>query len=133
MPGTAHQRRRPALNAELFRPRWVFDPVKKNGDTYDGTMLNYGLGEYRIYGDSSGRVCRDYAIDLAGHTGEAYGLLSGMLHRPGTKDGFVYAFNGVGMDPDEDPRSTGQFSGKYIWEERIMDAVCRALWGKAFE
>ncbi|MBR5381847.1 MAG: beta-lactamase family protein [Oscillospiraceae bacterium] len=120
----------PTSVAEIYRPRWVYDPAAKNGDTYDGTLLNYGLGQYRVYGDSTGRVCRDRAIDLLGHTGEAQGLLSGMFFRPGTKDGFLYALNGLGIEPDEDPRSVGRFSGNYIWEEKIMDAVCRALWGK---
>ena len=123
----------PASVAEILRPRWFYDPAAKNGDTYDGTMLDYGLGEYQIYGDSTGRVCRDYAIDLVGHTGEACGLLSGMFFRPGTKDGFLYALNGVGIELDEDPRSVGQFSGNYIWEEKIMDAICQALWGKEFQ
>ena len=50
-----------------------------------------------------------------------------------TDDDNVYALNGVGIELDEDPRSTGQFSGNYIWEEKIMDAICQALWGKEFQ
>ena len=123
----------PASVAEILRPRWHYDPAVNNGDTYDGTMLAYGLGEYPIYGSSTARVCRDYDVDLVGHTGEKDGLLSGMFFRPGTKDGFLYALNGVGIELDEDPRSVGQFSGNYIWEEKIMDAICRALWGKEFQ
>ena len=124
---------RPESVSEILKPRWFYDPTVNNGDTYDGTMLAYGLAEYPIFGDSTSRVCRDYAVDLVGHTGEKDGLLSGMFFRPGTKDGFLYALNGVGIELDEDPRSTGQFSGNYIWEEKIMDAICQALWGKEFQ
>ena len=125
--GTYHGRQvlQPTSVAEIFRPRWIYDPVAKNGETYDGTMLAYGLGLYPVYGDSTGRVCRDHVINLVGHTG-------GMFFRPGTRDGFLYAINGLGIEPDEDPRSVGKFSGNYIWEEKIMDAVCRALWGEEF-
>ena len=120
----------PESVAEILRPHWKYDPTKKNGDTYYGTMLSYGLGEYQVYGNSTGRVCRDYEIDLVGHTGEAYGLLSGIFFRPGTKDGFVYVINGLPLELDEDPRTAGQFSGCYLWEERIMDSICKALWGQ---
>ena len=119
--------------AEILRPHWVYDPVAKNGDTYDGALLAYGLGEYPIYGDSGARVCRDFPIDLVGHTGEAHGLLSGMFFRPGTKDGFVYVLNGLAVELDKDPRCFGQFSGNYIWEEKIMEPICQALWGKEFQ
>ena len=113
---------------EILRPHWLYDAAKENGDTYFGTMLSYGLGEYQVYGNSTGRVCRDYEADLVGHTGEAYGLLSGAFFRPGTKDGFVYVINGLPMELDVDPRTAGRFSGCYIWEEMIMDPICRALW-----
>ncbi len=119
----------PESTAEILRPHWSYDPDKDNGDTYVGTMLSYGLGEYQVYGNSTGRVCRDYEIDLVGHTGEAYGLLSGIFFRPGTRDGFVYVINGLPLELDVDPRTAGQFSGCYIWEERIMNAICNALWG----
>ena len=124
---------RPESAAEILRPHWVYDPAKKNGDTYDGALLAYGLAEYQIYGDSGARVCRDFDVDLVGHTGEAYGLLSGVFFRPGTKDGFVYALNGLGVELDKDPRCFGQFSGNYIWEEKIMEPICQALWGKEFQ
>ncbi|MBQ9377810.1 MAG: beta-lactamase family protein, partial [Schwartzia sp.] len=93
--GTYHGRQvlQPTSVAEIFRPRWIYDPVAKNGETYDGTMLAYGLGLYPVYGDSTGRVCRDHVINLVGHTGEVQGLLSDMFFRPGTRDGFLYAIN----------------------------------------
>lgn len=59
-----------------------------------------------------------------GHTGEAYGLLSGLFMVPGTRDGFIYMMNGEAVAEDEDPRSAGNFSGNYVWEENVMNAIC---------
>ena len=117
----------PASIAEMLRPQWQYDPTLKNGSTAGGTLLSYGLGEVQIAGGSTSRVNRTHEIDLVGHNGEAFGLLSGVFFRPGTKDGFVYIMNGEAVAEDDDPRSAGQFSGNYIWEEEIMDALTEAL------
>ena len=106
--------------AEIFKSQWIFDGT--NGDTYGGVMLNYGLGTYRIDGASSARLCREHVVNLVGHSGAAFGMLSGIFFRPNTQDGFVYMLNGTAISED-DPRSRGQFSGNYIWEEQIMDAI----------
>lgn len=109
---------------EMFKSQWIFDGT--NGDTCGGVMLNYGLGTYRIDGTNSARVCREHVINLIGHTGAAFGLLSGIFFSPHSRDGFVYMLNGTAILED-DPRSRGQFSCNYIWEEQIMDAICRKL------
>lgn len=110
---------------EMFTPNWIFDGT--NGDTCGGVMLNYGLGTYFIDGKSSARVCRNRQINLLGHTGAAYGLLSGIFFIPNSKDGFIYMLNGEAIAEDFDPRSKGEFSANYIWEEKIMNAVCNFL------
>ena len=112
------------LLQEMMKPQWVYDAQKENGDTYDGAIETYGLGLYRILGNSTSRVCKDHEIDLVGHTGEAYGLLSGLFVVPGTRDGFLYMMNGEAVEEDEDPRSAGAYSGNYRWEELIMNAIC---------
>ena len=112
---------------EIFRTHWIYDSLKPNGRPYGGAILNYGLGTYRIDGTSRARVCRSHEVDLLGHTGAAYGLLSGIFFRPNTRDGFVYMINGEAIAEDDDPRSRGVFSDNYIWEEKIMDAVCNFL------
>ncbi len=116
---------RPGLLKEMMTPQWTYDPKASNGSTYGGTILAYGLGLYPIYGNSTSRVVKDHELDLWGHTGEAYGLLSGVFLVPGTKDGFVYMMNGEALAEDDDPRSAGRFSGNYVWEENIMDTICR--------
>ncbi|MDO4204483.1 MAG: serine hydrolase domain-containing protein [Selenomonadaceae bacterium] len=112
---------------QMTAKHWIYQVGgRDNGDTEDGVFLSYGLGLYQIDGGSRARVCRDIDIDLVGHTGEAFGLLSGLFFRPDTGDGFVYIMNGEGL-PEDAPESRGRFSGNFVWEERIMDALCRAF------
>ncbi|MBO4780119.1 MAG: beta-lactamase family protein, partial [Selenomonadaceae bacterium] len=125
--GIYHGRRilsRESLN-EIFKAHWTFDG--KNGQPYGGVILNYGLGTYFIDGTSNARVCREHVINLLGHTGAAFGLLSGIFFRPATKDGFIYMLNGTAIDEDFDSRSRGQSSTNYIWEEKIMNSICADL------
>ena len=127
--GIYHGRRilsRESLN-EMFKLNWIYEPEKQNGRPYGGAILNYGLGIYFIDGKSNARVCREHEVNLLGHTGAAYGLLSGIFFIPHTKDGFVYMLNGEAIEEDVDPRSKGKFSSNYIWEEKIMNAVCNFL------
>ncbi|ORT99163.1 Beta-lactamase [Anaerovibrio sp. JC8] len=109
---------------EMTKAQWSYDG--SNGDTGDDTLLSYGLGLYQVRGDSPARVCEHQDIFLVGHTGQAFGLYSGMFYVPGTKDGFVYIMNGEGM-AEEDERSHGEFSNNFIWEEKVMNALCRYL------
>lgn len=104
---------------------WIYDEKDKNGNSYGGTILSYGLGMYQMDGKSTARFCKDKEIDLVGHTGKAFGLLSMLSLRPNTKDGFIYIMNGEAIEEDEDKRSAGIFSNNYVWEETIGDAICR--------
>lgn len=108
--------------AEMFKPQWVYNEAEKNGDTAGGTLLNYGLGEYFIDGTSTARICEKHAVDWEGHTGQAFGLLAGLFIRKGTKDGFVYIMNGE-ASPEETDITMGKFSGNFIWEEKVMNAI----------
>lgn len=109
----------------MFKPRWIYNG--NNGDTCGGAIPNYALGVYRIDGNGSNRVCKDYAVDLIGHTGVAFGMLSGLFFIPNTHSGFVYMMNGTAIKETADQRSQGEFSGNYIWEEKLMNAVCKFL------
>ena len=110
---------------EIFKPHWIYDG--SNGDTCGGALLNYGLGIYSIDGKSSNRVCKNHEINLVGHVGQAFGLLSGLFFIPNTGSGFVYMMNGEALQEDADPRSLGTFGSNYIWEEKIMNALCNFL------
>jgi CubicO group peptidase (beta-lactamase class C family) len=111
--------------AEMFKPQWIYNGA--NGNNYGGEILNYGLGVYHIDGKTSARVCKNHEINLIGHTGVAFGMLSGIFFIPQTKSGFIYMMNGTAIDEDNDARSCGKFSGNYIWEENLMNAVCNFL------
>ena len=115
---------RPGALREMMTPQWVYDPAKENGSTYGGTIEAYGLALFPIKGNSTSRVVKEHELNLWGHTGEAYGLLSGLFMVPGTRDGFIYMMNGEAVAEDEDPRSAGNFSGNYVWEENVMNAIC---------
>lgn len=115
----------PQLMETMLTPQWRYDAQLKNGNTYGGTIEAYCMAEYPILGDSTSRVCKEHVINLVGHTGEAYGLLSGLFITPDHKNGFLYMMNGEAIAEDDDPRSAGQFSGNYIWEENIMNAICK--------
>lgn len=125
--GTFHGKKILSENsiAEMFKPQWIYNG--ENGNNYGGAILNYGLGVYFIDGKSTSRVCKNHEVNLIGHTGVAFGMLSGIFFIPKTKSGFIYMMNGTAIDEDADPRSCGKFSGNYIWEEKIMDAVCNFL------
>ncbi|MBR1419786.1 MAG: hypothetical protein IJ575_01810, partial [Selenomonadaceae bacterium] len=111
---------------QMFKSNWIYDPQNSNGNPY-GVIQNYGLGTYFVDGKSDARVCRNHEINLIGHTGSAFGLLSGMFLIPNTRDGFIYMMNGEAIEEDVDPRSLGEFSLNYIWEEKIMDSICEFL------
>ncbi len=111
--------------AEMCTPQWIYDGT--NGDTCGGVMLSYGLGVYFIDGKSRARVCKNFAVNLVGHTGAAFGLLSGVFFIPNMRSGFIYMMNGEAVTEDIDSRSRGRFSDNYIWEEKIMDVLCSFL------
>lgn len=73
------------------------------------------------------RLCENYDVDFVGHSGDAYGLISGLYFRPGTKDGVIFMVNGTGVVAGEDARSFGKFSNSYIWEEEIMNPICEHI------
>lgn len=117
----------PSSLQTMFSPQWVYDG--HNGDTCGQTLLTYGLGEFFVDGAGPARCCRTKHIDLWGHTGQAFGLLSGLFLQPGTGSGFAYVMNGEALAEDDDPRSAGTFSGNYIWEEQVMDGLCQLIDG----
>ena len=117
----------PSSLQAMFSPQWVYDG--HNGDTCGQTLLTYGLGEFFVDGTGPARCCRTKAVDLWGHTGQAFGLLSGLFVRLGTGSGFAYVMNGEALAEDDDLRSAGRFSCNYIWEENVMDGLCRLIDG----
>ena len=115
---------KPLISEESFdamiNPHWTFDGT--NGYTFGGVMENYGLGTYQIGGTSKGRLCKDCAIDLIGHSGEAFGMISGVYFVPNTQDGVAFMINGATL-------AQGKFSACYLLEEEVMNPVCKYIFG----
>ena len=111
--------------AEMLTPQWIYNG--NNGDTSGGVFLSYGLGIYFIDGASGNRFFKNHEINLVGHSGAAFGMLSGIFFAPKTKTGFIYMMNGEAMEEDNDARSLGKFSSNYIWEENILAAIANKI------
>lgn len=113
------------LLAEMCKPQWIYNEKIQNGETL-GVMLNYGLGVYRIDGKSRARFCKNFAVDFIGHSGEAYGMISGLYFRPEKKDGVIFMINGTEIFAGEE-KSFGKFSDNFIWEEEILNPICEVF------
>lgn len=105
---------------EMFAPYWILNSEKNNGDTYGGLMCCYGLGIHNMMNLDKDRFLADRNITMSGHFGEAYGLLAGIFVDRKNKQGFIYYINGSTAPLDD---HLGQYSGMYIWEEKICTAV----------
>ena len=106
----------------MFTPQWVYDGLHPNGDTYGDLMLCYGLGPQIMTDTLGDRLLAGKAVTMAGHFGDANGLLSAMMMDFAGRRGFVYLIGGVGADPERQP---GSYSSMSRWEEEIVTAVFR--------
>jgi hypothetical protein len=75
----------------------------------------------------AGRAIGDRLVDGGGfggvgHPGWAWGLNALFAFDPATKNGMIYASNGVGADPD---KQFGRYSSEARFQERITDALYR--------
>lgn len=114
----------PESVAAMQTVQWRYDEDAQNGDNYRGLMRAWGLGVQRTTGGGdvgdSDKIEESGRIQLWGHGGDAYGLLSGMWFDPDSRVGFVYIIGGVGADPEQ---YTGRYSSFARWEEQVMTAI----------
>lgn len=106
---------------EMFKVQFSYDPAKNNANTYAGLLNYYGLGIWHMSGEYAGdSMVKDRKIPMAGHFGEAYGLLAGIwVDRE--KDIAIYmSMTGQGDLVDN---NYGEFSGMYLWEELFYAAL----------
>lgn len=119
---------KPESLREMMTPQWTYDAGQKNGNTEGGALVKYGLTIMLNDGDNTARGCEKYPVNLVGHIGESSGAEYGaFIFADKPHDGFVFAVNGTAVGEAVDPRGDGKFSGNYIWEEMIMDAIIRAM------
>jgi len=105
---------------ELTRAQWQAGPGKggigEYGET-NGFFCAYGLGLHRIGSGANG--CKDDLFGDAtlrlGHSGEAYGLRSGLWWDPRTGRGLVFFTSAV---PNDEPTGRSAFSRR---EEAVVE------------
>ena len=114
--------------AAMLQPQWRKNPNQDNGDTLNGEFHAWGLGMQQFVdtsGPSTGdRFIAQGGLTGVGHLGFAYGLESGFIFDPLTRNGVVFAIGGVSADPD---KNRGRYSAYSVWQERILDALWRSV------
>lgn len=111
--------------AEMLLPQWTH--TENNGDNFFGLFNSWGLGVHRslgMTGDATGDAVLP-GVEMYGHPGEAYGLLSDLYVHPET--GFVMAFltNGYTVASNY---SFGSSTTFYAVEEAVFSAIAESAW-----
>lgn len=118
----------PTSVQQMLTPTWRYDPAEPNGNKYGGLMRRWGLGVHLITSSGSGGDgdCLIHGENLAwaGHSGDAYGLHSGLWFDPVVGCGLVYCIGGTVVDPVQHP---GRYSSFYRWEEEILTALLYSI------
>ena len=119
---------RPSTVALMMKPQWTYNEqaTAPNGDTYYDLFYAWGLG-MQVFTDRAGGTASGDRVGSSaggfkgvGHLGEAYGLLSGFMFDPTTKNGMIYLIGGLGADPGS---NLGEYSAFYFWEENILRSL----------
>ncbi|WP_423681200.1 serine hydrolase domain-containing protein [Undibacterium sp. WLHG33] len=123
----------PASVRALLTPQWRYDIALQNGDDYQGMFQSWALG-FQVFTDTSAAHHGDrltppvtsggHGFTGVGHLGFAYGLESGFVFDPQTRNGMIYLIGGTGADPD---KNTGEYSSLSLWQEQIMTALAKQL------
>ncbi|HLL19582.1 MAG TPA: serine hydrolase domain-containing protein [Rubrivivax sp.] len=127
---------RPQTVQAMLTPHWSFNgkPQAPNGHTYRGLFREWGLGP-QLFTDQSGKPGTGDRIGSpaggfrgAGHLGEAYGLLSGLVFDAATRNGMAYAIGGISADPNH---HRGVYSAFSRWEETVLATLLPLALGTA--
>ena len=120
---------KPASVDSLLGEQWHYDAAAHNGDDYHGLFQAWGLGFQRFtdisaphYGDrlvQTGKLQKP-PFTAVGHLGFAYGLQSGFMFNPHSRNGVIYVIGGVGADPE---KHQGDYSSLSVWEEQILTSL----------
>ncbi|MEO1100818.1 MAG: serine hydrolase domain-containing protein [Pseudomonadota bacterium] len=108
--------------APLSSDPWVYDPARPNGTTAEagvsaeGLFTAYGLGVQLLPGDVPTAAWPGET--LIGHSGDAYGLLSGAWVQADGDVAFAYAITGVNADINMPPGERTAFT---LYEEKLLD------------
>jgi hypothetical protein len=92
-----------------------------------GSIAGWGLGVQHFIdkpGAKGDRLVEGGGFTGVGHFGFAYGLTSGFVIDPVSRNGLIYCQGGTGADPE---KHKGAYSSNYRFEEHIFTALHRAL------
>lgn len=106
-----------ATLALLFVPQWTYNG--SNGDNYYNLFNQWGLGFHLTTNAPQGDIVIP-GIEMAGHPGEAYGLISDMYFEPLNRFGVIFITNGYYGTSNYD---IGANSAFYVPEEEAFSAV----------
>ena len=99
----------------MTQPYWAYDGT--NGDTWDNFFLSYGLGTHVLTNaDSADYIFPE--LNMVGHPGIAYGLVSDMYIDREKDTGVVLIINGSKFG-----YKSGERSSFYIPEEEIFNVL----------
>lgn len=107
---------KPATLDQMFSRHWTYDG--NNGDTLHGFYQAWGLGNQQFPHEPITRT------RLAGHQGDAYGLVSAFLMDRDQRNGMVMLVGGTSTDPFA-PINRGALSAMPRFQERILAALYR--------
>ena len=116
---------------QMEKPVWYYQPELDNRDVTDSSHC-YGTGLEIISSQLGGGQLVVNAKDIVyyGHLGSAYGLISACYFDPIHKNGFAYAFNGLGASNEIDENrgvNRGLYSERSVWHDRMMTAIYNNL------
>lgn len=116
----------PARVREMLSEQWHYDATRMNGDNYQGLFQAWGLGTQRFTDASAAhfgdRLVAGGGFKAYGHLGFAWGLNSGFVFDPVSRNGMIYIIGGVGADPE---KNRGAYSSLNIWEEQVLEGLYR--------
>jgi len=103
----------------MHTPQWTYNG--SNGDNYYGLFRQWGLG-FQITTNATGGDIVFPMMNMTGHAGEAYGLISDMYFDKVRKMGLVFITNGCG-----DGYSSDASSAFYTVENDVFQAVFESM------
>ncbi len=103
----------------MHTPQWTYDG--SNGDNYYGLFRQWGLGFQITTNAPGGDIVFPY-MNMTGHAGEAYGLISDMYFDTTRNMGIVFITNGCG-----NAYQSGTATSFYTVEEDVFNAVYQTI------
>ena len=112
----------PASIALMFTRQWQLAADGGNGDSDQGLLRAWGLGNQQFDADGAqgNGLVAEARFSAAGHLGDAYGLRSAFVLDFANKNGMIYLIGGTGSDPDQ---QRGPHTALSRPEEAVLDAL----------